>query len=100
MAKVKINTDKITKNLLPAVDSNLKIINNCLNSANSIDSSYIDYDWNSLKNDIHDCYDNTKSFKTWITDIRDKMSTDASEIVDDVNSIEVNSIKNIDFIVK
>lgn len=100
MAKIKINTDNINNSLLPALDSNLRSINNCINSVEHVDSTFIDSDWNSIKNGVHDCYDNANSFKTWITDIRDKVTTDSSQIVDDVNSIEVTTINKVGIAVK
>ena len=99
MSKVKIDTDKVSKNITPEINNNLRIIGNCLTYAGWVDSSVVD-GWSNVRGQISDCVNKTKKYNTWIHELSNKIVTGMNESLEEISSLQVEDIKRNDVVVK
>lgn len=100
MAKVNVDTDVISNNLLPLAKSEVDKISNAISSANRVHFPNGEYDWSGIVGELYDCREESNKYARWVADIKDKYVNHMVTRVDEINSISIIELKKHISIVK
>lgn len=94
MGRVRIDTDKMSNDLLPCVKSACDIGGAVRDCAGRIYFPYDDYGWwNDVYNNVCECLDSVQRYHNWVVDMSNRFSTQIQQSVDEFNGISVEKIQ-------
>ena len=100
MPKVKIDTDKISKDLLPAAKTSYSEINTTKSYANNVYIPYGEYNWSNVSGQIRDCADRVSKYYDWVNSLNKRFVTNINRNLEEIQMIQVEAIQKSDIIVK
>lgn len=100
MAKVSIDTDKISSSLLPTAKTEISQISNARSAAGTISFPNGEWNWNGVCGQIDDCVSRASKYSSWMTEINQKFVSSLTDNVDEINSITVEEVKQCEINVK
>lgn len=98
MGKVVVDTDVISRDLIPASNTNLNYIRNAFNNANAVGTS--EYNWGNIKSRIEDCVEAASKYSEWINSINTSYNSCCTSNLEELGKIEINEVKRSVFTVK
>ena len=98
MAKVEVNTVKMNGALLIQANANYGNIKSALSAASSISPS--DFGWSSITGKIDDCVNVSRKYVNWLSNINQEYSRCFTSTLEELEEIEVDTLKSSNFTVK
>ena len=92
MAKVSIDTEVLSRDLVPLAKKGLNQICDVRNNAAYTDFPYDDYNWGNIYERIDSCVDDTVKYVNWINGICYKFNNSVANCVADINKIVVDDV--------
>lgn len=92
MAKVDIDTDKISSDLIPLAREQYGKIVSARGNASKVSIPNDAYNWSDVYSKIDDCVTQSDKYLKWIENLNTSYVNDITNKVDEFNTIEIESI--------
>ena len=95
MLEVDVDTDRISKELLPIVKNKLSNILLAQDYATKVDMLNEEYDWSNISNEIIECAKKTINYLKWIEYINSLYINEITNKIEDISNVEILEISKI-----
>jgi len=100
MAKMNIDTDVISRTLLPLAKNEITKLGNVISIAEGVSFPSGEYNWSGIVSELEDIRELTNKYYNWLVNTNDKFNNNISDRVEEIVNSNVTEIKKHGGLVK